>query len=112
MAGATQLAGAKSGGADVRACEKGDGAVTAAGRGGNGKQDSHGNKAGRGIRSWQPAHPDGTWVISNTPVACPWVPSPLEPVWGSTHPKSPQIASSCPRAALTFHLPCPTDVRC
>lgn len=39
-------------------------------------------------------------------------PSPLEPVWGSTHAKSPKITSSCPRAALTFLLPCPTDVYC
>lgn len=86
-----------------------------------GKHHSHRNKAGRGVRSWpalswQLAPPDGMWVVSSGTTKMkqkarlqsslnPWgfcgSPS-LEPVWGSTHLKSPKPTSPCPRAALTL----------
>lgn len=90
-----------------------------------GKHHSHRNKAGRGVRSWpalswQLAPPDGMWVVSSGTTKMkqkarlqsslnPWgfcgSPS-LEPVWGSTHLKSPKPTSPCPRAALTLPSRC------
>lgn len=142
VAGPTQLAGTKSGtagGADVHAHEKGDGAMTAVERGGTGVgsitvtgtrlEEVSSSQLGASIPWWDVHYLK--WANQNdlakqgqkcctaackpAPVGCLWVPISS---WICVGIQTPEInknsswPSHCPRAALTFPLPCPTDVYC
>lgn len=131
MARAARLAGTERGtacGTDVRAPEKGDGAVTAAGRGGNDAGSLTvtgarlGEVGGAGQFSASTARWDGGYAErtngfgkarSNTaaqqpaPTGCLYI---LTSSRTGVGIHTPKISPRCARAALTFTLPCPTDV--